>query len=254
MNDGISLAISHTPWVKDRVTSLHRLLEQLGACDVTLFQDRMPVWAWSFLMWQWAVETGEPQCLFLQDDVEIAPDFWVQLREMISQVPGAIIGLESAHPAAPKIAREGLGWYTTSDGLIGTGYVFPRDVLTDFLAWRLRELMPGAAQRITEDTLVGLYAMARGIRIYHPTPTIIDHDTSLASTYGNESHNHRRPYATWRDFDRTTLDCDASKAVHLGRFYPTNHWLVREYVWDWTPEKHLAAELDRCPPQYAEGL
>lgn len=114
--------------------------------------------------------------------------------------------------------------------------------------------MPGAALKISEDTLIGLCAMARGRRIFHPTPTIIDHDLSIKSTYGNDIHRHRRPYATWHDFDRSTLDCDASKAVHLGRFYPSNHWLCRQYVYDWTPEKHWAAELDSCPAQYAEGL
>jgi len=93
-----------------------------------------------------------------------------------------------------------------------------------------------AALKISEDTLIGLCAMARGRRIFHPTPTIIDHDLSIKSTYGNDVHRHRRPYATWHDFDRSTLDCDASKAVHLGRFYLSNHWLCRQYVYDWTPE------------------
>ena len=254
MNSGISLAISHTPWIPQRRESLRRLLDQLGSCEVTLFQDRSPNWAWSYQMWSWALQTGDRHCLFLQDDVQIAPDFWPQLREMISEAPDEIIGLESCHPAARTIAREGLGWYTTIDGLVGPGYVVPGRILADFLSWRARELMPGAALKISEDTLIGLYAMARGRRIFHPTPTIIDHDLSIKSTYGNDIHRHRRPYATWHDFDRSTLDCDASKAVHLGRFYSSNHWLCRQYVYDWTPEKHWAAELDSCPAQYAEGL
>jgi hypothetical protein len=173
---------------------------------------------------------------------------------MIRQAPNEIIGLESCHPAAPTIASEGRGWYTTIDGLVGPGYVMPQNLVVDFLFWRAHELMPGAALHLSEDSLIGLFAMARGRRIYHPTPTIIDHDLSIRSTYSNDEHPHRRPYATWRDFDRSTLDCDASSAVHLGRFYSSNHWLCRQYVFDWTPQKHWAAELDTCPPQYADGL
>ena len=254
MNCGISLAISHTPWVPERVESLRRLIGQLGTCEVMVFQDRVPNWAWSYQMWSWAATTGEAHCLFLQDDVLIAPDFWEQLREMIRQAPNEIIGLESCHPAAPTIASEGRGWYTTIDGLVGPGYVMPQNLVVDFLFWRAHELMPGAALHLSEDTLIGLFAMARGRRIYHPTPTIIDHDLSIRSTYSNDDHPHRRPYATWRDFDRSTLDCDASSAVHLGRFYSSNHWLCRQYIFDWTPQKHWAAELDTCPPQYADGL
>ena len=84
MNSGISLAISHTPWIPQRRESLRRLLDQLGSCEVTLFQDRLPNWAWSYQMWSWALQTGDRHCLFLQDDVQIAPDFWPQLREMLS--------------------------------------------------------------------------------------------------------------------------------------------------------------------------
>jgi len=256
MNE-ISIAISHTPWIEERVASFQRLLGQLGPCEVMSFQDRMPNWAWSFLMWQWAAMEAPvdvTHCLFLQDDVEVAPDFWAQLRQMIAQVPYEIIGLESCHPAAPKIASEGIGWYTTIDGLVGPGYVFPRQLLADFIGWRKRELMPGAAVRISEDTLIGVYAMARGRKIYHPVPTIIDHDTSIKSSYLNDEHKHRRPLATWRTHDRSTLDCDASNAVHLGRFYESNHWLCRQYVYDWAPQRHWTCELDRCPEQYAEGL
>jgi len=45
-----------------------------------------------------ALQTGDRHCLFLQDDVQIAPDFWPQLREMLSEAPDEIIGLESVTP------------------------------------------------------------------------------------------------------------------------------------------------------------
>jgi len=70
---------------------------------------------------------------------------------------------------------------------------------------------------------------------------------SIKSTYGNDIHRHRRPYATWHDFDRSTLDCDASKAVHARTILSVKSLAVPPVRLRLTPEKHWAAELDSCP-------
>jgi hypothetical protein len=90
----------------------------------------------------------------------------------------------------------------------------------DFLLWR-QELRQGAVESVTEDTLLGCFCLSTGHRIWHPIPTIIDHDTSIESTYGNEAHEHRRPSVTWKD----SVLADAGEfwrprsVPHLGRFY-----------------------------------
>lgn len=222
-----SLAISHTPWIEERVRSVHRLLEELGvlayededpdtgsliahgltcpdAIDVRLVSDRAPNDQWSERMWKRSAETDATHCLFLQDDVEVAPRFWAALRAIVETRPDDIIGLEVAHPIARPLAGEDVRLFTTADMLVGPGYVIPRDVLVEFLIWRAEKLRDGwrtaagGKPAITEDTMIGVFALTTGRRIVHPIPTIIDHDTSIPSTYGNDWHTNRRPHVTWK--------------------------------------------------------
>lgn len=207
----ISLAISHTPWVPARVESVKRLADQLeldlerDACphayDFQLITDRAPNDVWSERMWRWAAESPVEHCLFLQDDVEVCPRFWTALRALLEAVPDQVIGLEVAHPIARALAsaEPPSRLFTTSDMLIGPGYVLPRALLREFLEWRRTKLRAGWIGTLHEDTMIGLWCATTGRRIYHPVPTLIDHDTSIASTYGNDDHTNRRPHVTWKD-------------------------------------------------------
>jgi hypothetical protein len=213
------LAIPHTPWIVARVKSLQRLLEQLGSRPEHYreFSDREPNWSWAGKMWEWAAETGATYFLQLQDDVIASPNFWSSIAAMVRSVPDQIIGLESVHPEAHSTRARGDCWYTTSDGLIGVGYVVPAALLRRFLYWRSSRLCKGAIVSISEDTLLCTYALAEGYRIWHPVPTIIDHDTEIASTYGNDHHSHRRPTVTWRDFGANVWP--VGNVAHVGHFY-----------------------------------
>ena len=183
-----ALAIPTTAdWVPERAASLERLKAQLGHRPVYYreFRDREPNWSWSGKLWEWGLRCARAHLVQLQDDVVVGPEFWPTLRAMVDERPDDIIGLESVlAPSSP--------WYTSGDGLIGVGYVLPPDVLAWLIDWR-EGLRPGAIQSLNEDQLLGLYAHVSGRRIWHPVPTIIDHDVEIVSTYGNDHHSHRRP-------------------------------------------------------------
>lgn len=207
-----SLGIPHTPWVPARVQSL-RLLDNsledgeskaLGTYDDGMltkrfFVEREHNHVWSQKMWNWGVESGTPHFLTLQDDVIVSPNFWAELTAMVEAYPDRIIGLETVHPEAKRAHECGARMVETPDGLVGVGYVVPVPTLRRFLDWRSRALCKGGVESITEDTLLCVWAVVSGDPILHPVPTIIDHDTSIASTYGNDAHSHRRPVVTWRD-------------------------------------------------------
>lgn len=208
----MSLAISHTPWIPARVESLKRLRGQLKIGAMTMpevlvddgyleMTDRVANDVWSERMWRWAVQTSAEHCLFLQDDVEVCPRFWTALRALLEAVPDQVIGLEVAHPVARVLAtaEPPSRLFTTSDMLIGPGYVLPRALLREFLEWRRTKLKAGWIGQLHEDTMIGLWCAVTGRRIYHPIPTLIDHDLTLDSTYGNDAHANRRPHVTWKD-------------------------------------------------------
>lgn len=222
-----ALAIPHTPWKPERVESFHRLVNALGCASLAVgpgfyvderpgarlvvaraFTDRAPphVWAEQLLHWGLAVddpgESEEPvtHLVQLQDDVIPAPNFWAAAAALVEAYPNELIGLETAHQTAPALAadpEDTVRIVTTSDGLIGVGWIMPIALVREFLAWRATQLQPGAVEAITEDTLMGVWCLATGRRVFHPIPTIIDHDVSLESTYGNDAHANRRPLVRW---------------------------------------------------------
>jgi hypothetical protein len=251
----IALAIPHTPWIPERVESMGRLLDELGITmtgggqpayetplqHFRIFFDRAKNWEWSGAMWTWLARTDATHCLQLQDDVRVAPNFWPALRAMLEAVPDQVICLEVVHPAVVAVAREGYRWMTTSDLMVGVGYVLPRALLVEFLEWR-SNLTLRALEAIPEDTLLAVWCVATGRRIWSPIPTIIDHDTSIPSTYGNDHHQHRRPPVRW-DTHWTTGDAlehanvwGLGNVPHLGRFWDLTPLLER-WVPGWTAEQ-----------------
>jgi hypothetical protein len=228
-----ALGIPHTPWKVDRAKSYRRMMEVVSNAPLRTmavdsagyhycrtFTDRAANWQWSGAMWRWAVEADASHFLSLQDDVIPSPNFWPELRSMVDAYPDQVIGLESVHPACKDAHSRGDRMITTSDGLVGVGYVLPTYQLAQFLEWRA-SLIKGAVESITEDSLLCMWCVVTGRRVYHPVPTIIDHDVTLASTYGNDKHAHRQPLVTWRDCTPGTtatwwLD---GAVVHAGSFY-----------------------------------
>lgn len=227
----VSLSISHTPWRPERVTSLVRLMTAIDPWDgpggARLMIDRAPNHVWSQRMWLDAVETGADYSLFLQDDAQVAPRLRAWLDAMIAAVPGEVICFEAVHPAIPFLAKKGARWCTTRDGLVGVGYMLPTVELEKFLRWRETDLVAGAVERVNEDTLLGLWCLVTGRKVWHPIPTPLDHDVSLPSVFGNDKHPLRRPLVRWDTFSPITTDLEicetpgfwsASDVVDLGIF------------------------------------
>lgn len=231
----IAVGISHTPWVPERVASYDRLLKSLMApipayitTQTRAFTDKAANWQWSAAMWSWAASTDADWCVFLQDDAVIAPDFFRQFEAITKATTSPVIGLQVAHPASVLLAEEGFSSFTTCEAVVGVGYAVRRLALVSFLEWREVELIPGAIVQITEDTLVGLWAAVTGRNVYHPIPTIVDHDTSIPSTYGNDNHANRHSRVRWDNY--MPPESLRTGVPHMGRFYNITPELARRFV------------------------
>lgn len=214
-----ALGLPHTPWNPERVKSFARLCRSVGlevghtataefagvarrdcpAVDFRFFADKEPNRVWAQKLWRWAASTSATHLIQLQDDCEPSPEFWARLHAMVSANPNVIIGLEAAHPNGPDLNARGDRWYVTNSWLVGVGYVFPMGLLREFLAWC--DANPEQVSQHNEDELINVWvSSANGPKqCWHPIPTLIDHDTSIPSTYDNDTHAHRRPTVTWRD-------------------------------------------------------
>ncbi len=229
-----SLAIAHTPWMPERVASYERLCESLSLGDFApfkCFDEKALNHVWSAQMWEWSATQDADWCVFLQDDAVVAPDFFTRLSDIIvADGPGDVIGLQVAHPAAIPLALEGCAGFTTADGIVGVGYAVKRTTLEIFLKWRAL-LAPEALEAITEDSLLGLFCATRGLRVYHPIPTIVDHDTSLPSTFGNDGHTNRRSRVRWdTELTEAAPAGSSARVAHLGCFYQATPHLAKQ--WD----------------------
>ena len=225
-----ALAIPHTPWVEARRISMMRLAEELdhtnceNVVDVHVFSDREPNRVWAQKLWRWALSTSATHLLQLQDDVEPSPEFWARLHAMVSANPNMLIGLHAAHPAGPDLAQRGDRWYATQGWLVGVGYVFPWALLESFIAWC--DANPSEVANRNEDDLISFWAHQSKTLVWHPIPTLIDHDIAVESTYSNDLHAHRRPTVTWRDGSWTSeqlASVEFWRPSHKTRILPNPH-------------------------------
>jgi hypothetical protein len=159
---------------------------------------------WPRRMWQWGLDSGAEWFLTVQDDTLPAPCFWRALPAMLMHVgPNAVLGLSAVHPIGPEIARQGHRWYCTQSWVIGWGYAMRRTDLAEFLAWC--DARPQLVAERNEDDLINIWVHDTCRLTWHPVPSILDHDTSIDSTYDNDRHAHRRSSVTWRDFGEGSL-------------------------------------------------
>ena len=211
----LALAIPHASWIPERVQSMARLRAALlaspvpslqddsGANRIAVFADREPPHVWNEKLMRWALATDATHLLQLQDDAIPAPCFWAAARAMVEVHPTQVLGLHTASPFARGYAEEAdasgdtVRWVTTTDWLVGTGWIAPVDAIARYLRWRAEDLAPSAVGDVSEEALFGLFCMATRRRIFHPIPAIIDHDVSLASTFGRDGNPFRRPSVLW---------------------------------------------------------
>jgi len=258
-----ALSITHCPWIPARAHSMSLLRTALGVhgdrCDHAVAyheeSQRAPWWLWSENQWRWGAEQSASHVVFLQDDAVAMPRFWEALAAMVSARSRDVISLHCIHPATMTLARKSVRWASTADGLIGLGYVFPTDALRAFLAWRPVHLRSGAAQELSEDSHINVWAVSTDRRILHPIPTVIDHETRIAST--NADQTAGRPRVIWSDGDICGWKIEdmlhhkfwGGPCVHLGRQYGKTHWAARMVVPSF--DRFYAVETDECPAEYA---
>lgn len=201
----IALAVPHTPWVPERAASMARVRPlRDGADSYAEFTGRMSNKQWPRVMWCWLLETGADVLLSVQDDTLPAPHFWPALRAMLPHVgERAVLGLSAVHPLGPTMAAAGHRWYRTQSWLVGWAYAIRRSDLQEFVAFV--DTNPDWVAKYNEDELLNRWIQHTGRSSWHPVPTIIDHDTSIKSSYANDDHTHRRATVTWHGYSADAL-------------------------------------------------
>lgn len=227
-------SIAHAAHLPGRDKSLDRMMARLDAHHIHNRQSvhfefgKAPPHVWSERQWRAALKPGFTHGLFLNDDLILADEFWEKLEDRIDQRPNDILSLYCSDPRAAELHAKGHRWYTSTDGLIGNAYIYPIWLLEKFLDWRQTALVPGVIETLSEDQLINLFAMATGRKIFHTIPSLVEHDVSIASAYGNEGNAARTAsvgidaVVRYPQPDEPTPD--------LGRFFLGNHRALLTHI------------------------
>lgn len=218
----IALAVPHCQWDPHRVKSLASIKQQLGIradrdeCDhakVAIFPSigLTPNWVWSEKVFAWLAEQDTEWSMLIQDDIVPVPNFWGVVGAAIkgaAPAGAAAFCFFNVVPPAGSFSKMGCNWVTTADWMVGPSWAvktsFMREFVHEFRAKRLREgwdeVGPDHRLRsgLNEDTMLGLACAAAGVRIWHPIPSLVDHDVDVPSTYGNGTFSFNRASFAWK--------------------------------------------------------
>lgn len=151
--------------------------------------------------WEWSLESGASHCLFMTDDLHLAPGFYDILLAMVTARPEAIIGLLSNHPKGPSLWAEGHRGYRCNSWVVGPAYLVPRIHLEPFVAWykALRDDGEAGGRRwYNDDSALNDWNTNHGPGAsWHPLPTIVEHRADLPSTVGH-GDKYSRERVSWR--------------------------------------------------------
>lgn len=219
----ISLAIPHCRFDPHRVRSLASLKSALeirndrDECDrakVAIFPSVGPTpnWVWSAQVFEHLAAQDSEWSMLIQDDVIPIPGFWAVVTAAIEGAAAA--GAEAfcfftIVPPAGSFSKMGCNWVTTTDWMVGPCWAVRTSAMREFVEFRKTRLRagwnsPGPDGRLksglNEDTQLGLFLAATGRKIWHPLPSLVDHDVEVPSTYGNGGFAFNKSSFGWKDW------------------------------------------------------
>ncbi len=224
----IVASIAHAAHIPERQQSLQRMLDTVeSAFPTTVVGDRGPPHVWSRKQWlAVANSTDATHGLFLNDDLLLCDHFQETVTSVVGAQPNEVISLYCSDPKTQHIVGR---WYTSRDGLIGNAYIVPVDILRDFLRFRENALQPTAKFKLSEDQQLNLFCMATGRKIWHTRPSLVEHDVSIASCFGNEKNLARTSVVgPWLNMHE--LNWTVRKPPHFGRFFNGNYWGLLKWI------------------------
>ena len=196
-----SLAVSHCPWLPDRVTNM-KLVRPTIVRAGTLYReitDRAPNNIWSRTMWHWGASQPVSHGVYLQDDLRIHPEFWAIVEAMVRAVPNRVIALISNHPMSEIALSAGHSWFRMCETL-GAGYIIPTVLMGSFLDW-LNNISAKDFAETNEDFLITRWQFETGRKAWCPIPSIIQtqNDRIFTTNEAYAQYPYRRSYITWDD-------------------------------------------------------
>ena len=218
----VALGIIHAAHVPGREAQLDRLLCTLNDTTRPIIDERIhsvreTPREWARRSWNWALMTGADFSVILNDDVIVAPMFWPALYAMLEVFPRrTVLGLGTVDPAQEEAFKRGERWLNNGHGVVGWAVGMRREEIQLLVDEEARlpadhrssghdECRPDCPHW-HEDSWTNEVLAKHQIPVWHPIPSIVQHDVSLPSLYGNDHHKTRTAPVTWDRLDMTRAD------------------------------------------------
>lgn len=188
----VGVYVAHAKWAKGRAESYAKLRVQLPDLygKYSLQPEHASVWAPR--LWAWAADSPSSHAVFLNDDVEVCPDFLQVCGQIGDLLPDDVVCLH-ATPTHPLPVPS---WFR-SYWLTGPGYVVPTNRLPSLLKFAAEWAHYFTADRkVNEDGLIMQWLYSGQTPAYHCVPALVRHNIHLPSTCGHDDHPGRAsPYS-----------------------------------------------------------
>lgn len=168
---------AHILTIPDRVHLLPKLVWDLGltANVHTDVKGRGPWWN-AKRAWESGLDDNDAShVLVLHDDAVLCSSFVENLEAVLRVHPDKILSLfttEEPPEGAPM-------FITFNTKCWGAGVVMPVELVEDFLQWSQDEVKKSWK---ADDTRIALFAACRGLRVYCPSPSLVQHNPDVRSS------------------------------------------------------------------------
>jgi hypothetical protein len=197
--------------------------------------------------------SGATHITLLPDDAILVPHFVEVLSRLIAHRPDDHMCLLTNHRHARKAYDEGAGGYYTVGGTVLFGGTMRVPDWESYLAWRRDAIKPGEV--VPFDNGVNLWDILHDRQTWKPLPALVEHDTTLESTLGNNWQDSTEAGRTvrhsqvwypeadlrgrdWREPPNPDSACHtvAGQSAYLGRTFAGQHWDIakklRPHQWN----------------------
>jgi hypothetical protein len=198
----LSIAVMHTPERPDRRAMLRAQTKALGGaeqierhtdrytvCEDTIDRKR-GVWKNARRAWT-ALGPRATHHLVLQDDMLPCRNFFSHVNDILTALPDSPIGLASRWNIVQKARDRGDAYWQSCGVGSGGMLILPADIARDFIDWSDRETR---AEYPHDDRRLTLYLLSRNLRVWHTTPSLLEHIGAENSTVG---HSRSSAYSYW---------------------------------------------------------
>jgi len=251
----VAMVVPVCGWDPARIASRQQLKAQLGpppswvTPKLVVSDQWTHVSRWFRKAVEYALDQNTSHVLVMQDDSRVGgPDFWRQLRGMLTAKPDSVIALYTTHADAAHMHAAGLKWLATMDAIPGVAWVCPAHTLRSMFAWEEKELRPGYEMRMPEDGRIGLYCAVHGIPILQSLPGLVEHgapDALLPSNYGSDKLSNRTASLTWK---QAALPAHwRGPALWAGRMFKDTAAHLARNVREWSDELMAHVESGSHP-------